>query len=121
VNIAKRYFQRNRPWAVDPSLVACDYKPGANPRSSYPSGHAMLSYSEGLVLAELMPEQAQAILGRARDYAYSRVVCGAHYASDLEASHVLASELVMLMMKNKKFAAALKASKAELKAAGLTR
>jgi acid phosphatase (class A) len=30
-NIGKRYFLRNRPWAVDPALVACDYKPMPRP------------------------------------------------------------------------------------------
>jgi acid phosphatase (class A) len=120
-NIAKRYFLRNRPWAIDPKLVACDYKPNAAPLTSYPSGHATLSYSMGYVLAALMPEKAQAILARAQDYAYSRVVCGAHYASDIEASHVLGTELAMMMMDNPKFAAQFDAAAAELKAAGLTK
>jgi acid phosphatase (class A) len=119
-NIAKRYFLRNRPWAIDPSLVACDYKPNAPPLTSYPSGHATLSYSEGYILADLMPEKAQAILDRASDYAYSRIVCGAHYPSDIEASHVLGTELAMLMLENPGFAAQVQASKAELRAAGLT-
>jgi acid phosphatase (class A) len=120
-NIAKRYFLRNRPWAIDPSLVACDYKPGAAPQTSYPSGHATLSYSEGFILAALMPEKAQAILGRSNEYAYSRVVCGAHYASDIEASHVLGTELAMLMLENPKFAAQFNAAQAELRGAGLTK
>lgn len=120
-NIAKRYFRRNRPWAIDPTLVACDYRPDAPPLTSYPSGHATLGYSEGYILAALMPEKAQAILGRAQDYAYSRVVCGAHYPSDIEASHVLGTELAMTMMKNPGFAADFTAARAELKAAGLTR
>jgi acid phosphatase (class A) len=102
-NIAKRYFLRNRPWAIDPKLVACDYKPNAAPLTSYPSGHATLSYSTGFILAALMPEKAQAILARAQDYAYSRVVCGAHYPSDIEASHVLGTELAMLMLENPAF------------------
>jgi acid phosphatase (class A) len=119
-NIAKRYFLRNRPWAIDPSLVACDYKPNAAPLTSYPSGHATLSYSEGFVLASLMPEKSQAILARAQEYAYSRVVCGAHYGSDIEASHVLGTELAMLMLKEPKFAAEFEASRAELRKAGLT-
>jgi acid phosphatase (class A) len=119
-NIAKRYFLRNRPWAIDPSLVACDYKPNAPPLTSYPSGHATLGYSEGFILAQLMPEKAQAILQRASDYAYSRIVCGAHYPSDIEASHVLGTELTMLMLQNPGFAAQVEASKAELRAAGLT-
>ncbi len=120
-NIAKRYFLRNRPWAIDPSLVACDYKPNAAPLTSYPSGHATLSYSEGYILAALMPEKAQPILDRAQEYAYSRVVCAAHYPSDIEASHVLATELAMSMMKNPGFAADFELARAELKAAGLTR
>lgn len=119
-NIAKRYFLRNRPWAIDPGLVACDYKPNAAPLTSYPSGHATLSYSLGYVLAALMPEKAQTILARAHEYAYSRVVCGAHYPSDIEASHVLGTQVAMLMLENPQFHADFDAARAELKAAGLT-
>jgi acid phosphatase (class A) len=119
-NIAKRYFLRNRPWAIDPSLVACDYKPNAAPLTSYPSGHATLSYSEGYVLAALMPEKGQPILSRASEYAYSRVVCGAHYGSDIEASHVLGTELAMMMLQNPAFKEQFEGARAELRAAGLT-
>jgi len=119
-NIAKSYFKRNRPWAIDPTIVACDYKPGAAPLTSYPSGHATLSYSMGYVLAQLMPEKGQAILARAQEYAFSRVVCGAHYPSDIEASHILATEMVMMMLENPAFHAQFLSAKAELKAAGLT-
>ncbi len=119
-NVAKRYFLRNRPWAIDASLVACDYKPNAAPLTSYPSGHATLSYSVGYILADLMPEKAQAILSRADEYAYSREVCAAHYPTDIQASHVLATELAMMMLQNPGFSAQVEASRAELRAAGLT-
>jgi len=119
-NIAKRYFLRNRPWAIDPSLVACDYKPNAAPLTSYPSGHATLSYSTGYMLAALMPEKAQAILARAQEYAYSRIVCGAHYPSDIEASHALGTEVAMMMLENPAFHAQFEAARAELRASGLT-
>ena len=119
-NIAKRHFLRNRPWAIDPTLVACDYKPNAAPLTSYPSGHATLSYSTGFILAALMPENAQAILARAQEYAYSRVVCGAHYPSDIEASHVLGTELAMLMLENPAFHTQFLAARDELRSAGLT-
>jgi acid phosphatase (class A) len=119
-NIAKRYFLRNRPWAMDTSMVACDYKAGANPKTSYPSGHATLSYSVGGVLAELMPEKAQVILARAKDYAYSREVCGAHYPSDVEASHVLGSAVALQLLANPKLAPMIAAARTELRAAGLT-
>jgi acid phosphatase (class A) len=119
-NIVKRYFLRKRPWAIDPSLVACDYKPNAAPLTSYPSGHATLSYSTGFILAALMPNKAQAILARAKDYAWSRVVCGAHYESDIEASHVLGTEFAMMMLENPAFHAQFETARQELRAAGLT-
>jgi acid phosphatase (class A) len=119
-NIAKRYFLRNRPWAIDPSLVACDFKPNAAPLTSYPSGHATLSYSTGYILAALMPEEAQAILARAQEYAYSRVVCGAHYPSDIEASHALGTELAIMLLENPTFHAQFEGARDELRAAGLT-
>jgi acid phosphatase (class A) len=119
-NIAKRYFLRNRPWAIDTSIVACDYKPGANPRSSYPSGHATLSYSVGYVLAALIPEKSDAILARAADYAYSREICGAHYHSDTEASHVLGTVVGLELLASPKVAPMVEAARAELRAAGLT-
>ena len=118
-NIMKRYFLRNRPWAIDPSLVACDYRPNAPPLTSYPSGHATLGYSEGYILAQLMPQMAQPILARAQEYAYSRVVCGAHYPTDIEASHVFGTELAMMLLKDPGFATQFEAAKAELRAAGL--
>ncbi|MDB5465333.1 MAG: phosphatase family protein [Phenylobacterium sp.] len=119
-NMAKRRFLRNRPWAIDPSLVACDYKPNAAPKTSYPSGHATLAYSVGGVLADLLPEQSQAILTRAAEYAYSREVCGAHYASDLEASHVLGTIVAREFLTSPKAAPMIEAAREELRAARLT-
>lgn len=118
--IAKRHFLRNRPWAADPSLKPCDYKEGANPKTSYPSGHATLSYSVGLILANLMPEKSEAILARAADYAYSREICAAHYASDTEASHVLGTVVALQLLASPQVAPMLEASRAELRAAHLT-
>ena len=118
-NMAKRYFLRNRPWAIDPSLVACDYKPNAAPKTSYPSGHATLGYSVGTVLANLIPEKSQAILARAAEYAYSREVCGAHYGSDVEASHVLGTVVALQFMASPQIQPMLEAARAELRAAHL--
>jgi acid phosphatase (class A) len=119
--MAKNFFLRNRPWAMDPSLIPCDYKPGAKPRTSYPSGHATLGYSVGYVLAALAPEKAQAIQARAADYAYSRIVCGDHYPSDLEASHALGVAVGLQLLSNPGLAEPIAAAKAELARAGLTR
>lgn len=119
-NMAKRHFLRNRPWAVDPTLKACDYKPNANPKTSYPSGHATLSYSVGWVLANLVPEKADVILARAAEYAYSREICAAHYASDTEASHVLGTVVAMQLLASPKIAPMVEAARTELQQAHLT-
>lgn len=117
--LGKRHFLRNRPWAIDPSLKACDYKPNANPKTSYPSGHAMLGFSVGYVLANLIPEKSDVILARAAEYGYSRQICAAHYASDVEASHVLATVVAMELMSDPRVVPMMTAARAELKAAGL--
>ena len=117
---AKAFFKRTRPWALDPSIRPCDYKPNAKPLTSYPSGHATLGYSVGYVLAQLMPEKAQAIFARADDYGYSREICGDHFASDTEASHVLGTAVAIQILGKPEIAPLVAAARAELVAAHLT-
>lgn len=119
---AKKYFHRPRPWEVDAALAAdpahaeCD--PG-EPNTSYPSGHATMGYAAAAVFAQLMPGNAQIILARASNYAESRLFCAAHFSSDLEAGHVLATALVAKLMTKPAFQAELGAARAELTAAHL--
>ena len=45
----------------------------------------MTGYLEAMILAEIVPEQREAIFFvRADDYAHNRWVCGAHYPSDTQ-------------------------------------
>ena len=87
------------------------------PETSYPSGHATMGYTAAAVLAQLMPGNAQIVLARASDYAESRLICGAHFPSDTEASHVLATALVAKLMTKPEFQAEFAAAQAELTAA----
>ncbi len=117
---AKKYFQRSRPWELDASInadpaIADCVK--SDPKSSYPSGHAMMGYTAAGVLAQLMPGNAGIILARAYDYAQSRLVCGVHFPRDVEASHVLATALVDKLMTKPDFQTELEAARAELTAA----
>ena len=116
---AKAYFKRPRPWKLDPTLHGCEYKPTANPLTSYPSGHTIVGYSLGVVLADLMPNRADDILQRAQDYGYNRMVCGLHYRSDTAASESLGTAIAVQMLHSPKMQADLAAARAELKAAGL--
>ncbi len=86
--MAKQTWQRPRPYVFDKSLIpAC----GASkkPSFSYPSGHAIEVWTQGTVLAALLPSHAAAIKVRAANYAFEREICGAHYSSDLAAGHLL--------------------------------
>jgi acid phosphatase (class A) len=125
---AKDFFHRKFPvtaenpasgyndWTCD----AGDHKPDSRPLRSYPSGHATLGYSVGIVLAALIPEKSQAILIRAADYAYSREVCGDHYHSDVEASRALGTAVGVMLLNNAALKPQLEAARAELQAAHLT-
>jgi acid phosphatase (class A) len=112
VKQAKAYFKRERPFHAEPALDVCD--DGHDVKNSYPSGHAMMGYSAAAVLANLMPGNAQIILARASDYADSRLVCGVHYRSDVDASQVLGNVVVARLMAKPAFVAELEAARAEL-------
>ena len=124
---AKDYFHRKFPvtaevpasygeWTCD----AGDRKPDSRPLRSYPSGHATLGYSVGVVLAALVPGKSQAILMRAADYAYSREVCGDHYHSDVEASRAFGTALGVMLLNNAALKPQIDAARAELRAAHVT-
>ena len=84
---------------------------------SYPSGHATRGWTFALVLAELAPDRASAILARGRVYGESRVVCGAHWPSDVEAGRTVGAALVAALHGDATFRADLDASRAEVAAA----
>ena len=114
---AKAFFHRERPYAVDASLKTCTpVKPG-KAANSYPSGHASLSFSTGVVLASLMPEKSQAILARASEYAEHRLVCGVHFRSDIVAGQQFGTVLALRLMQNPQFQAQMNLARAELSAA----
>ncbi|SPE41923.1 Phosphoesterase PA-phosphatase related (modular protein) [Candidatus Sulfopaludibacter sp. SbA3] len=126
---AKEYFHRKFPVAAaDPQPAAfadwsCDAvsrKPGERPLRSYPSGHTTMGYTLAIVLANLLPEKAQAIMARATEYGYSREVCGDHYHSDVEAGHALGSAIGIRLLENPALKPQVEAARSELRAAHLT-
>ena len=115
-NVSKNYFKRMRPFSADPSLPFCEGKadPAKPVYRSYPSGHSTLGYSVGVALARLLPAKAATIMDRAQDYAMSREYCGAHYASDTQASEVIGTLAATLLLNDPRLAATVTAAKAEL-------
>ncbi|WCT78324.1 phosphatase PAP2 family protein [Novosphingobium humi] len=114
--IAKDHFHRMRPYSADASLPFCEGKadPAKPAYRSYPSGHSTLGYAVGVALARLVPAKADRILDRAQDYAMSREYCGAHYASDIQASEVIGTLAATLLLNDPRLADKVAAAKAEL-------
>jgi acid phosphatase (class A) len=108
----KAIFQRVRPYNADKSLhPVCAVTDAPN---SYPSGHALTGYLEGLTLAEIVPEKRIEILARADNYAGNRLVCGVHYPSDIEASRRVAYVVFGYMLATPNFQHDLAAARAEV-------
>ncbi len=119
VGPGKDAFARARPCRVEPRLKPVLPCPTS---ASYPSGHASFGWAAGLVLADLVPEQRAAILARARDYAWNRVVAGVHYPSDVEAGHLSGVVVAAFRFASPAFRDEERAARGELRAAlGLPR
>ena len=112
----KFVHRRDRPFVHDDSIVTCIPRPTSY---SYPSGHAALGFGWSLVLAELIPSRADAIIDRGRDFTWSRVVCGVHYPSDVEAGRTVAAAAIARLHADPDFQREFAAARAELAAAGL--
>lgn len=88
----KAYYHRQRPFErfndhlLDPSEE--DILRG---EGSYPSGHTMRGWVAALLLAEINPAGADGIYARGWEYGESRVIQGAHWQSDVDASRLAAS------------------------------
>jgi acid phosphatase (class A) len=79
----KKSVDRKRPFIQDSGLSVC---PGKRPTSgSFPSSHAATGGLFGALLTVAVPELRTRIEGRASEYAFSRVVCGYHFQSDVDA------------------------------------
>ena len=111
---AKGEFRRPRPFVEIGGAICVAPEAWLKKSYSYPSGHATYSWAAGLALEEAEPDRATAIMARARAYGESRVVCGVHYPSDIQAGRTLAGALFSALQADPAFQADLAAARAEL-------
>jgi len=117
VDSAKAHFGRPRPFANAPEAPICLNVPTAmrsKVATAYPGGHSTLGMAWGLVMTELAPDRGEQIMRRVRDYSESRLVCGIHYPSDLEAGHTLASGLIARLHAEPQFRADMEVARVEV-------
>lgn len=111
----KNYYQRKRPFLSEEGPI-CVARTMYQNNPDYPSGHTIEGWSVGLILAELEPDRAAEILVRARAFGESRVVCGVHYASAVDAGWTIADALVAATHGSAAFRSDLEAARAEVTA-----
>jgi acid phosphatase (class A) len=90
---AKITWRRKRPFERDAGgvcLPAEEAERLARASPDYPSGHATAGWMTGRLLAQVAPDRATEILERARMYGESRVVCGLHHVTAVEAGRLTA-------------------------------
>lgn len=115
---AKDHYKRTRPFVVhDESTCAPGDEPMLRNDGSYPSGHSAIGWAWALALAEIDPEHDDAILQRGRDFGQSRLVCDAHWQSDIDQGRVIASATVARLHADAQFKADLEAARVEIVAA----
>ncbi|WP_293682166.1 phosphatase PAP2 family protein [uncultured Phenylobacterium sp.] len=113
----KTKYQRARPFTVNgkpmctPALDAALRRDG-----SYPSGHAALGWGWALIVAEVAPERAEAILARGRAFSDSRRYCNVHWRSDVEEGMVMGAAAVARLHGDEAFRADLDAARVEVAA-----
>ena len=110
----KKHYQRRRPFDYH-NAASCLPKLDGRIRGdgSYPSGHSIRGWSFALVLAELNPARKEALLRKGWEIGQSRVICGFHWQSDVDASRRLAAGMVAALHANPEFARQMARAKAE--------
>ncbi|HEY0503016.1 MAG TPA: phosphatase PAP2 family protein [Lysobacter sp.] len=121
---AKDHYKRTRPF-VHYRETTCLPRDEESLRKdgSYPSGHTSIGWAWALVLTQVAPDRADALLARGRSYGESRLVCNAHWQSDILQGRPTGAGAVAKLQSNATFQADVAAARKEiaaLRASGAT-
>ncbi|WP_157723057.1 acid phosphatase, partial [Stenotrophomonas pictorum] len=112
---AKHHYQRPRPFMVNQQPTCTpDSEDGLRKSGSYPSGHTAIGWAWALILAEIDPQHATALLQRGRSYGHSRLVCNVHWHSDVLQGQRLGAATVARLHDDPQFSADLALARREL-------
>ncbi|UFX43949.1 phosphatase PAP2 family protein [Bradyrhizobium sp. 41S5] len=110
----KNKFHRTRPF-VEHAEGTCT--PGdeeiLRTDGSYPSGHSAVGWGWALALAEINPERSDEIFARGLAFGQSRVICNAHWQSDVETGRIMAAATVSRLHADTGFLTDLQAAREE--------
>ncbi|MDE6577956.1 MAG: phosphatase PAP2 family protein [Muribaculaceae bacterium] len=111
---AKVHYMRTRPYIYfnDHTCNPEDEK-NLSTNGSYPSGHTSIGWATALVLTEVNPERQNEILDRGFEMGESRVICGYHYQSDVDAGRLTGAVAVARLHADEGFNKQLEKAKKE--------
>ena len=112
----KAYYHRKRPFERFHEHMLTRYEEAElSGEGSYPSGHSQRGYAAALLLSEVNPAHADTLMARGFMYGESRVIAGAHWQSDVEASRLGAAIGVSRLHTSPEFLAQLDKAQMEFK------
>jgi len=114
---AKNNYQRMRAFMVNEKPICTpEEEEGLRKDGSYPSGHTAIGWAWALILTEIAPDRAEAILARGRAFGESRIVCNVHWHSDVVEGRFMGAAAVARLHADPVFLAELEAAKTEFAA-----
>lgn len=114
-NPAKRTYRRTRPFVYFGShTLTPNDEEWLRTNYSFPSGHSACYAGIAYILSDLRPERTQALQLRAEQGGISRLIVGAHWASDVAAGKVVAASVYEYLKKNPEYQAQFKKAQVEV-------
>jgi acid phosphatase (class A) len=112
---AKDHYKRTRPFVFYKEATCA---PGDEAQlrddGSFPSGHTTIGWTWALLLTELKPGNGDAVLARGRAFGENRLVCNAHWQSDVLAGRTVAAATVAMLHADADFNRDMVLARAEL-------
>ena len=110
----KKHYSRQRPFSrFNESTLVPKAEAVLRNNGSYPSGHTIIGFSAALLLSEINPAAADALLKEGYECGQSRIITGFHWQSDVDAARIAASVAVVAMHNSKQFCKQMKRAKKE--------
>ena len=112
---AKNNYQRKRAFMVNEKPICTpEEEEHLRKDGSYPSGHTAIGWAWALILTEVAPDHADAILARGRSFGESRNICNVHWHSDVVEGRFMGAATVARLHADPAFRAEIEAAKVEL-------
>jgi acid phosphatase (class A) len=107
---AKAVWNRPRPFTVSDQIRPCVEEEKS---ASFPSGHATRGIVWATIIAQLVPEDKEAVMAYGREIGNDRALAGMHFPSDVIAGQTLGREIARRLLADPDFQSQLEKAKAE--------